>query len=146
MSETVSWLRRPKWHDALTDMPTFADEGERDSAYLEYIKGIKDEQWHGIRTGPNTGEVLILHEKPGYAVNVEPGSGFAWWDWRDDPRSTLSLALLRWPLGHTTMDLLPEVDLLLRFRDTIVTRLPDAEWTLTFDFIREWVNLVKGTS
>lgn len=124
---------------ALTDLPPFADESEIEREYRRYLDSVTELQVHGIRTGEGPGEVLVMIERPGEAHRDSSLN----WDWGCDSAGTLHLAryILRVALHER-----PDEEIVRTFADKIVSRLSRHEWTLTYDFIRQWYRLIKENS
>lgn len=132
----------PDWFHDQAHLPPFADASEWNHEYEQYLAGIPEEQFHGIRIGDDPGEVLILHEKPGASSTVASSPFMDWIDPHDALRLASFMLEVAYAVG-VALDASPG-DVAPIFAERIVTKLSYQEWTLTFSFIRTWVNLIRS--
>jgi hypothetical protein len=143
--DPVRLLDDEDWRRRMLDLPAFASDTDFEREYRAYLSTITVEQFHGIRVGPNVGEVVITHERPArpgfpgttVARRVESVDPWMLFDWvpEGDPGQVARL-LLR------CIDLTLDYDIETLFIERIIKKLPRHEWTLEVAFVREWTQLM----
>jgi hypothetical protein len=134
----------PGWFVDTDVAPPFATGDEITGLFNEYLSGITEPQFHGIRLGEGEGEVVVLREQPGIMPHpLTNGSDTeeTWLEWTTGHKDTPWLA--RRILDVVTGDGEAGSRFTADFAERIVGRLNRHEWTLKDADVLRWVEVMK---